>query len=322
MRPALRQDASIRRNMAYPLSARLFIGGLKNLLSGVTTVAHHNPWYGEIRRSVPVRVVRRYGWAHSFGLETEPVGARGEPGGRIAERCRKTPDDVPFMVHIGEGVDEAAAEEFRRLDSLNCVRSNTVLVHGVALTRADWGRLVERGANLVWCPASNRFLFGRTAAVRDLLNAAAGTESQVCLGSDSRLTGRRDLLEELQEARAAADVTPGELLRSVTSGPARALRLEQAGALRIGAPADLLVLPALARDPGDVLLAASRSDVQLVTIGGRPMFGAAGLRPVFEARRVRTRTIDVDGRERFAGAALARAIARCPITEPGVACLS
>ncbi len=31
------------RNQAYPLAARLFIGGLKNLLAGVTTVAHHNP---------------------------------------------------------------------------------------------------------------------------------------------------------------------------------------------------------------------------------------------------------------------------------------
>jgi cytosine/adenosine deaminase-related metal-dependent hydrolase len=322
MRPALREDASIRRNMAHPLSARLFIGGLKNLLAGVTTVAHHNPWYREIRTSVPVRVVRRYGWAHSFLLETQPVGARGEPGGRIAERCRSTPDDIPFMVHIGEGVDDAAEEEFRRLDRLECVRANTLLVHGTALTRADWRRLIDRGGNLVWCPASNRFLFGRTVPVRGLLDAAAGSRTNVCLGSDSRLTGCRDLLDELKEARTAADVEAPELLRSVTTGPARALKLDHGGELRVGAPADLLVLPALSREPADALVSASRRDVQLVTIDGRPLVGAAALHRVFEARRVRTGTIAVDGREHLADAALARAIARCPIPEPGVACLS
>jgi cytosine/adenosine deaminase-related metal-dependent hydrolase len=322
MRPKLRQDPAIRRNMAYPLRARLFIGGLKNLLAGVTTVAHHNPRYREIRRSVPVRVVERYGWAHSFFLEAQPVGARGEQGGRVTERCRKTPDDMPFMVHVGEGVDEAAADEFRRLDALQCVRPNTLLVHGVALTAADWARLVDRGASFVWCPASNRFLFGRTVPIREFIDLAAGTRTDVCLGSDSRLTGCRDLLEELKAARTSGAVTPHELFNSVTTAPARALKLEHGGQIRPGAPADLLVLPALDPDPIATLLAASRRDVRLVTIGGQPMVGDPLLRPVFDARRERTRAIGVDERELIAGARLARAVANCPIPEPGVACLS
>src|SRR6202008_774739 len=72
MRTVLRRSDSIRRNQAFPLADRLFIGGLKNLLSGVTTVAHHNPWYWPLGSS-PVRVVRRYGWAHSLALEDKPV---------------------------------------------------------------------------------------------------------------------------------------------------------------------------------------------------------------------------------------------------------
>src|SRR5579862_241913 len=59
MRVRLRSDPSIASNRAYPLASRLFIGGLKNLLAGATTVAHHNPRYGEIARSVPVRVLRK-----------------------------------------------------------------------------------------------------------------------------------------------------------------------------------------------------------------------------------------------------------------------
>jgi cytosine/adenosine deaminase-related metal-dependent hydrolase len=83
MRPRLQSDPSIRTNRAHSLASRLFIGGLKNLLAGVTTVAHHNPAYRELSRGVPVRRVRRYGWAHSFLLEQQPVGARGEPGGDV-----------------------------------------------------------------------------------------------------------------------------------------------------------------------------------------------------------------------------------------------
>src|SRR5262249_51521009 len=69
MRPRLATDPSIREAARHPLTERLFIGGLKNLLAGVTTVAHHNPYYRELRRTMPIRVVRRYGWAHSFALQ-------------------------------------------------------------------------------------------------------------------------------------------------------------------------------------------------------------------------------------------------------------
>src|SRR5262244_3060231 len=54
LRPVLRSDATIRANSAHPLASRLFIGGLKSVLAGVTTVAHHNPRYREIGRRFPV----------------------------------------------------------------------------------------------------------------------------------------------------------------------------------------------------------------------------------------------------------------------------
>jgi hypothetical protein len=60
----------------------------------------------------------------------------------------------------------------------------------------------------------------------------------------------------------------------------------------------------------------------LVTIAGRPIVGSPDYRPVFNARRTAMRAIAVDGVERLAESRLARAIARCPIPEPGVECLS
>jgi cytosine/adenosine deaminase-related metal-dependent hydrolase len=320
LRPALQTDPVIRQNTARPLAARLFIGGLKNLLAGVTTVAHHNPRYREIGRKFPVRVVKRYGWAHSFSLEEKPVGAHGETGGDVRKRCLATPSNVPFMIHVGEGVDAAAANELPRLEELGCLRRNTVLVHGVALTEKDWERVVAAGASLVWCPASNAFLFRRTAPVRQFLDAPESASAHVCLGSDSRVTGARDLLEELRAAAAVMPVTPRELFRMVTTTPARILHLADAGRIAIGHAADLVVLPSAKADPADALFAASRRDLALVLIDGRPLVGAASFEAVFGARRSTTRPIAIDGVERVAESTLARALAKCPIAEPGVEC--
>lgn len=320
MRPRLQSDPSIRANRAHSLASRLFIGGLKNLLAGVTTVAHHNPAYREIARSVPVRVVRRYGWAHSFLLERQPVGARGELGGDVRSRYLATAPATPFIVHIAEGVDTAAASEVGRLEALGCLRENTVLVHGMAMTPAQWARVVASGAGLVWCPASNRFLFGRTLAVRELLDQSDRAPSHVCLGTDSRVTGARDLLDELRVASSVAAITAHELLRMVTTAPAGILRLADAGRLVPGARADLLVIPAHHDDEAAALLETRRADISLVAVGGRPMVAAPNLAAVFRARGRGARPIVVDGRDRIADARLARAIARCAIREPGVAC--
>jgi cytosine/adenosine deaminase-related metal-dependent hydrolase len=327
LRPRLNGDPEIRAGRAHALVERLFVGALKNLLSGVTTVAHHNPFYAELRRTMPIRVVRRYGWAHSFDLERLPAGARGEPGGDIAVRCRSTPADAPFMVHLAEGVDAGARAELPRLEALGCLKPNTVIVHGVAIEGSGWTRVAHAGAGLVWCPSSNAFLFGRTARIRELLDMN-GSAPAVALGTDSRVTGSRDLLEELRYARMAADVSAAELFSMVTLRAAALLRQARAGRLAVGVPADLIVVPApatatpdadAARAGGEALLAAVRRDVRLVAIGGRPLVADPRLAAIFDARRVSPRPLTVDGAPRLADSGLVRRIAGCPIREPGVA---
>ena len=321
LRPLIRGDPRIRRASRQPLRARLFIGGLKNLLSGVTTVAHHNPLYRGIHRAVPIRVVERFGWAHSLGMQNEPVGANGEPGGDVRERFLATPPAVPFLVHVGEGIDARAAGELPRLQVSGCVGPNTVMVHGVAWSMENWQQVMRAGAGLVWCPVSNEFLFGHTAHVREFLGWSPASADHVCLGSDSRLTGARDLLDELHVA-AASRVPADALLRMVTVAPARLLKLPEAGSLRVGAPADLIVVPAVGADPAEALRRAARRDLQLVVLGGRPMVGAPWMRQVFAARNVTATSILIDEQVRLAAAWLGRAIARCPIAEPGAMCPS
>jgi cytosine/adenosine deaminase-related metal-dependent hydrolase len=320
LRPVIRGDSDVRRALVHPLRDRLFIGGLKNLLSGVTTVAHHNPLYRGIARSVPVRVVSRFGWAHSLVMEGEPVGANGEIAGNVEREFRRTPQRYPFMLHAAEGVDADAAAEIDRLQALGCLGTNTVLVHGVAMTAARWRDLVAAGASLVWCPQSNEFLFGRTAPVRELLDAAPTARQHICLGTDSRVTGSRDLLDELRFARSVAAIGERELLDMVTRTPARVLRLAGGGALATGSPADLIVVPPASDAPAAALLAMRRSDLELIVVGGQPMVGAPRFSQAFAAKQVRTTGIVVDGVERIADVRLAARIRGCAIQEPGIAC--
>ena len=320
MREQLPRDPRLIAGRACALSARLLIGVLKNLLAGVTTVAHHNPFYEELQRGMAVRLVRRYGWAHSFLLEHEPAGANGEPGGEVAKRFRSTPSTDPFVVHLAEGVDDRARSELTRFEALGCLRPNTVLVHGVAIDAQGWQRVARSGAGAVWCPASNQFLFGRTAAIPAHVASMNGA-SRVAIGTDSRLTGARDLLDELRVAASLGPLNGRALLRMATRDAATTLKLNGIGRLTPGAYADLIVIPARAPDPGDSLLRISRSDILLVAVGGRPRIASLSLDSVFRARRVRARPLFVDGVMRLADARLAASIARCPIQEPGVECV-
>jgi cytosine/adenosine deaminase-related metal-dependent hydrolase len=317
MRPRLMSDEGIAAGRRHSLSDRLFIGILKNLLSGVTTVAHHNPLYRELRRALPIRVVRNYGWAHSLAMQDAPAGARGEVGGDIVVRFRATPRDRPFFVHLGEGIDEMARKELPTLERLGCVAPNVVVIHGVAIQPSEWTRAAAKGASLVWCPASNIFLFDRTAPVRRLLEQSRAAASRIALGTDSRLSGASDLLEELRCA-AARDVKTIDLLRMVTSGAADLLRQPLAGRIRVGAPADLFVIPATSAGADRCLLQTTRRSAHGVFVAGRPLVADAGLERAFAARGVSARRVLLDGGVKLADLDLVRRISRCAIREPGM----
>ena len=96
------------------------------------------------------------------------------------------------------------------------------------------------------------------------------------------------------------------------------MRCAPAGRLAEGDPADLIVIPATDGHPGDALTACRRADVRLVVLGGQPGVGEPRFASVFEARRVASAPLRVDGAPRIVDAALVRALDRFGIGEPGV----
>lgn len=315
MRIRLREDPVIVNGRAQSLAARVWLGGFKNLLAGVTLVAHHNPVYPGLRRVTPVRVVHRFGWAHSFAMQRQPVGARGELGGDVRDRFRLTPRSAPFVLHLAEGVDADASQELPRLEAAGALAENTVLVHGVAITREGWRLVAQRGASAIWCPASNLALFGTTMEVRHALRELRG---RVALGTDSRLSGSRDLLDELHVATREGRLTPHERLALVTSAPAAVLRCEQMGRLAPGGFADLIVLPAQGESAGEALSACRRHHLQMVVLDGRPRLGLPQWAEVFRSRGVASAAMRVDGADRIADAKMLRAAVQFGMHEPGV----
>jgi cytosine/adenosine deaminase-related metal-dependent hydrolase len=294
-----REEGPLKTAVAVPLAERLLLGGVKNLLSGVTTVAHHDPLYASLcELQYPVRVVSRFCWAHSLYVEGEA---------KTRQSQRSTPADWPWIIHAAEGVDEEAREEFWRLDRLGCLEANTLIVHGVALGAPEQRRLRAASAGLIWCPSSNLHLFGATADVAELVS-----EGRVALGTDSRLSGSRDLLEELRTAAEQIVMSPGTLECLVTWDAAQLLRLADCGLVAPGARADLLVVPA-----GMPLQRVRRSDIRLVITDGIPLYAdpdvAAALGPPSRWLEVR-----VDGRVKALEANLAERLRRLTAREPGL----
>jgi cytosine/adenosine deaminase-related metal-dependent hydrolase len=234
----------IREHLRVPKPVRLWWGALKNLLSGVTTVCHHNPYEREVfGADFPVRVVRRFAWAHS--LEFEPD---------VATRFRNAPARYPFLVHCAEGADATSRREVQALDALGALDKRTAIVHGVGITPAGLALMRRRRASLVWCPTSNLAMLGRSVS-----RAVLRSGIPIALATDSALSAPVDLLDELAVARQY--LPPARLYAMVTSGPARILRLSQSHTR-----GDWIAVRSKARTAADALFDGV---VALVVMAGR-----------------------------------------------------
>jgi len=251
-----RSEASIiAKHRQVPREVRLWWGGIRNLLCGVTTVAHHNPYDGGVfDRDFVVRVVREYGWAHSLSMDTEAVRKKQE-----------TPKGQPFLIHLAEGIDERSGREIGELQRAGGLDKETVLIHGLGLNQRGRALLRATGAGLIWCPSSNVFLFGRTLSGRVLESL-----ENVAIGSDSPLTAVGDLLDEVRFAWGVSQLAVEKLYEFVSRQAAKLLRLRDGqGSIRVGGMADLVAVCDRGESPADTLAVLSYREIELVLLAGR-----------------------------------------------------
>lgn len=244
----------IREHLEVPKPVRLWWGGIRNLLCGVTTVCHHNEFQPEVFHDrFPVRVLERYAWSHSlrFGEDLEAAYCAGS-------------SEIPYVIHLSEGTDAASAAEIFELDRRGLLSSRTVIVHGVGLDDAGHELVVRRGAALIWCPGSNLFTLGSTLSTHRVEG-----NSRTALGSDSALTAG-DLLDQIRIAQELG-VSPVQIFDLVTCSAADVLKLGKgAASLRTGSIADLIAVPDRGLSPAATLVQIAMSQIELVLLAGAP----------------------------------------------------
>jgi cytosine/adenosine deaminase-related metal-dependent hydrolase len=274
-------EPPIRQHLQVPKRIRFFWGGIKNLLAGVTSVSHHNPYQpGVFEHRFPVRVIKRFGWAHSLKFCSD-----------LKERFARTPPGFPFIIHAGEGWDAQARLEIHQLEKMGVLGPSTVIVHGVALESEELRLVKRRSVSVVWCPSSNCFTLDRT-----LSSEVIQSNIPIALGSDSALTAAGDFVDELRFAHRYVDLS--RLYRMATTEAARILRLNAGeGDICPGRVADLVVVKDEGQSPAEALLSLRP---ELILVNGRIKLFSPGMAdrlklwslPGFEA-------IELEGRGRW-----------------------
>lgn len=204
--------------------------------------------------------------------------SRADAADRARLRAQIDAGEVTAVyVHLAEGVDDRSRAEFDDLAGSGLLTPATVIIHGTALSAAQWQQVAAAGAKLVWSPQSNLRLYAATTDVA----AAIAAGVQVALGADWLPSGSASLLEEAQVARRLLSaqgvlVDAARLVRRITSDAAAIAGLaDKLGRIAPGRPADLVVLERRAADPWESVLASDRRAVDLVVLGGDIAYGRA-----------------------------------------------
>jgi cytosine/adenosine deaminase-related metal-dependent hydrolase len=232
-------------------SERLLWGAYRNLLSGVTTVQHHDRGHWRLSR-LPIRVPA-YRWLH-------------RPGSALKGQWGWNAKNAPLFIHCGEGTDLSSYQEVTQLQAEGLLTNQTVLIHAIALKSADIALVQKAQSGVILCPHSNQFLYGQLPPIETLRKA----DILMALGTDSTASGSVDLMAELRGLRGL--LSDGALLAMVTRNAAQLLGVPSLGVLKANHPADFVLLDRPeATSQAEALLTAQPADIRLVVLAGRPV---------------------------------------------------
>jgi hypothetical protein len=262
------------------------LGAYKNLFSGVVTVNDHFPheFNEPFIPLLPIRVIREYALAH----ECSSYDLNWGDGIEIEHRRAKKRNH-PFITHLEEGYDRESQGGVDLLERVDCLDDHGVFIHCIGFSEEDIRKVKKAGAHVVWCPASNVFMFNLTCKIKKFL--AKGIN--ISLGTDSTHTGSVNILEEMRFARRVykdlynEELPASRIFSMVTTNPAKAFRMQdRIGSLDTGKYADLLVFKKKHEDPFESLLISDLEDIELLTREGDPLYGSERFEELFHRRNV------------------------------------
>ena len=269
------------------------MGAFRHLLCGITSVQDHIPHFVQdmFKDDLPIKLIEDYAVAHSVTSFALKWGDSIEN-----EHANAQKNDIPFVAHCSEGYDEETIRSVTTLQEKEALSKNTVLIHGIAFSDSDIKLLKQNECNVVWCPASNLYMFEQTAPVKKLLDQ----KINVCLGTDSPMSGSSSLFQEIFVGREFYKEAYGEelsektILNMLTKNPAKAFSLKRQGEIKEGYLADLIIVNGDKNNPYSAITNMSYEDIMLVVIDGIPKYADESFIPLFEALEIPFQKVKVD----------------------------
>ncbi len=233
---------------SIPVELRMKYGVIKNLLCGVTAVAHHGT-YNSVLDDSPITIIKNGTCIHSVKL-----------GGKWKLKLNLPVNSEPYVIHIGEGINPESKEEIDELIRWNLFRRKLTGIHGIAMTEKQ----SKNFSALIWCPDSNLFLFNKTADIASLKNF-----TKILFGTDSTLTSDWNIFDNLRTARRLNMLSDEDLFYSVTKISAEYWNLKDTGVISEGYKADIVISGKKSVSSYDSFYNTDPEDILLILKSGK-----------------------------------------------------
>ncbi|WP_411823199.1 amidohydrolase family protein [Leptospira sp. 'Mane'] len=275
-----------------------YLGAYKNLLAGVTSVHDHIPH--SIQKPfidiLPIKLLSEYTLAHSIGNYSLSWGEGAALEYRLAEAS-----NIPFVTHLGEGLDEDSLGSLKKLEKMDALGPHSVLIHCLPFGPREVEKIAKANATVVWCPGSNLHIFGKTTNIKLFMDAGVN----VCLGTDFSPSSSLNILEELKLAKSLfqdlyeEELPESTLLKWVTENPAQAFRKSKLGSIKEGQIADLVVMDDGTNSSEISVSQLAWENVDLVVLEGMPIYGSSRYKKLFSELGIESELISVKGSEKI-----------------------
>ncbi len=242
------------------------MGVYKNIFSGIIALQDHvSNQIDSYYDMFPINVIKNFKQCHSITLGNWW-------GGKTArEEWLDAHGRMPFIIHLGEGLDDITRGEFGILEAQGLLQPNTILIHGICLTHEELKRCAHSGTTICWCPSSNEYLIGQTLDVENCLELGIN----VVLGTDSPMSGSVSMFDEIRAGRRLKPHVPmDKVFPMITQNAQKALFLDKTYA---GLPdmnnSNILLLSRKKDDPFQNIEFCDTEDIKLVVSAGKPIYG-------------------------------------------------